>query len=247
MRPKFFPEWGQTDMAEYFREWRFDRAIGQIVGMDSLDPHQLPRDYWRFVKNAQGQLDRLEEHRADLPRPAIKLLSYEGDRIAEALDYNPDGGLRLIHQYCYDANGRMVDRLEFDCDEVSRGHVVSEWSEAGLETAESAYDADQRLRSKHTYQYDERGRLTRARYFDSRQQLSGWRELAYDELDRVISKAWYGPDGQLRSRYCQEYGGDGQLCQARLYNGQGELLSERPVEGGRVTSERRRPAPTPGG
>ncbi len=68
-----------------------------------------------------------------------------------------------------------------------------------------------------------------------------------DQWDRVISKAWFGPDGQLRSRYCQDYAQDGQLCRARLYNGQGELLSEQPVVAGRATSEKRQPVPTPGG
>ena len=234
-------------MSNYYREWRFDRAVGKIVGIDPLDPAHLPGEYWRFIDNAQGQLDRLEEHRADLPRPAIKLLSYEENRIAEALDYNPDGSLRLIHQYLYDANGRLVDRLEFDCGEISRGHVVSIWNEAGLESAEIAYDLNQRMHSKHTYQYDDRGRLIRAHYYDAQDQLSGWRELGYDQWDWVISKAWFGPDGQLRSRYCQDYAQDGQLCRARLYNGQGELLSEQPVVAGRATSEKRQPVPTPGG
>lgn len=214
-------------MAGYFREWRFDRSVGQIIGLDPLDPARLPAEYWRFVDNPQGQLVRIEEHRAELSQPAIKLLTWEEGRIVEALDYNPDGGLRLIHQYIYNAQGYMVDRLELDGEERSRGHVVSVWDENGLEVAEMAYDPNQRLQSKHTYEYDEQGRLCRARYYDNSERLTGWRQLAYDGDDRVVEKRWYGPDGKLRSRYCQEFDGDGQVSQARLYNAENELLSER--------------------
>ncbi|MBS2038920.1 hypothetical protein JST97_28315 [bacterium] len=214
-------------MAGFFREWRFDRALGQIYGFDPLDPARLPAEYWRLVDNSRGQLERIEEHRPELSRPAIKLLSWEDGRIVEALDYNPDGSLRLIHQYIYGADGHMVDRLEFDGEENSRGHVVSVWDQNGLEVAEIAYDPNQRLQSKSTYQYDELGRVCLARYYDAHEKLNGWRQLFYDGNDRVIEKHWYGPDGKLRSRYCQEFTPDGQVSQARLYNGQNELLSER--------------------
>lgn len=118
-------------MAGYFREWRFDRSVGQIIGLDPLDPARLPAEYWRFVDNSQGHLERIEEHRPELSQPAIKLLTWEEGRIVEALDYNPDGGLRLIHQYIYNAEGYMVDRLELDGEERSR----DTWFRSGTRTA----------------------------------------------------------------------------------------------------------------
>jgi len=209
-----------------FRAWRFDRTRGGIEGLHPLDDENLPYEHCRLVSDEQGRLIRLEEYKPGSPLPAVKLLGYESpeaERILEALDYNPDGTLRLIHRYVYDETGRMVDRIELDGEEGPRGHVTSTWDEQGNEVEECAYRPDGRVHARHAYGHDEQGRLTLERIYDGDGQLQGTRELDYDDRDNVTEKRWHGPDGALQTRFVHVYDDASRIVRSELYGADGAL------------------------
>lgn len=206
----------------FFRGWRFNRAIGLIEGLYELDPMRVPREHCRLVEDDEGRLVRLEEYRGDGDLPAIKVFGYspEDPRILEALDYNPDGSLRLIHRYIYDLDGPMVDRVELDGSGTPRGHVVSSW-ENGLETSETAYDPAENVVAKHCYEYDGAGNIIRETVYRGDGSLQGKRELDYDERGNVVEKRWYSPDGSLQTRYVHTFDEQDLLATSVLYGGDG--------------------------
>ncbi len=213
----------------YFRAWRFDRARGCIVGVRPLDPDRLPRDHVRFVEDEQGRLLRLEEHHPDLELPAVKVLGYateDGGAIVEALDYRPDGTLRLIHRYEYDALGRMSRRVELDGEGGGRGCVTSAWDGAGHEIEEAAYADDGSLRARHRYENDEQGRIVREQVFDAADHLQGTREIDYDAAGNVAEKRWFSAAGRLESRFVHTYDDGGNLTASSLYDGDGALRNQ---------------------
>lgn len=217
-----------AETIRYYRDWRFDRSCGEIRGLGEFDANQLPGDHWRLVEDSQARIIRVEEHRADQECPAMKLLRYESAesrRIVEALDQNPDGTLRLIHRYCYDEKGRMIDRLELDGQKRSRGHVESVWDEQGREVEEVVYDRIGRLQGRHRYAYDPQGRMVLEQIFAANGTLSGTRRMVYDERGRLTEKLWH--DGhRLRSRFVHAYSDTDEIVRSRLYNGKGVLLTE---------------------
>lgn len=218
-----------NETVHLYRNWLFDRGSGVIVGIQALDQGALPAEHWRLIKDPRGRVVRIEEHRADLDTPAVKQLHYESEQsrqVVEARDYNPDGSLRLVHRYLYDPTGRVIDRLEFDGQMQSRGHVVSVWDEHGREVEEVVYDNFGRLQGRHQYGYDARGCLVLEKIFSPNGTLEGIRTLAYDQSERVIEKCWHDSQGQLKSRYCHEYSPDDQICRTRLFNKEGTLVSE---------------------
>lgn len=214
-----------SETIEFFREWRFDRRRGAIEGLHPVDPERMPFQHCRLVTDASGRLVRLEEHRQEYALPAIKLLGYadeENPRIAEALDYNPEGSLRLIHRYFYDESGRMIRRDELNGEEQPRGHVASTWDEAGNEVEECAYLPNGQVHSRHCYEYDDAGNLVREKIFDGKGAHEGTREMDYDDRGNVVEKRWFTPDGTLQSRFVHSFDADSRVIRSELHGGDGE-------------------------
>lgn len=203
-----------------FRAWRFNRATGRIEGLHEIDPECVPYKHCRLIESPEGQLLRIEEYRGDGELPAIKVFGYEeGDgRIKEALDYNPDGSLRLIHRYVYDGDGPMCDRIELDGEGAPRGHVVSTW-EGSVEVAETAYSPQETIVTRHEYGYDAAGNVTVERIYNGDGALQGTREIDYDERANVLEKRWHNAEGVLQTRYTHTYDDDDLLLTTVLYGG----------------------------
>ncbi|MBI3926458.1 MAG: hypothetical protein HY319_13035 [Armatimonadetes bacterium] len=226
----------------YFRGWRFNRQSGGIEGLWPLDPEQLPFEHCRLVYDEQGRLACIEEHGRDRPLPAVKVLGYasqDSSRIVEALDYNPDGSLRLIHRYVYDEEGRMCDRVELDGEGKPRGHVASVWAD-GAEAEERVYSHREELTWVHQYEYDGQGRVIRERILAGGETLDGVREMDYDPAGNVIEKRWLDPAGELQSRFMHSYDDRGLILTSTLMGSDGEVRGRKTFEydeAGNVTSE----------
>lgn len=208
-----------TEALQFFQDWKFDRSAGKIVGLTPLDPDRLPEGYWCLVLDEWGRASELEEHRPDLAEPAVKVFHYDGEGagpIRKALDFNPDGSLRLIHQYFYDQRGRMVDRRELDGKKQPRGHVESLWDDHDREVQEVVYDRRGCLQARHYYAYDDQKRLIEEKIFAGDGSLRGTRKLLYNSLGQLCEKQWYNSQGQLRSRFLHHYDESGQLVQSQL-------------------------------
>lgn len=209
----------------YYRAWRFNRETGLIEGIHELAADLRPHVHCCLLSD-NGRLVRLEEYRDRSGRPFFKILGYgfgRDPRIMEALDYNPDGTLRMGHKYIYDGDGPMVDRIEFSGEGTPRGHVTSRW-ENGHEVEETAWDADNQMRNRHVYGYDAAGNLTREQIYEPDGSLQGTRELDYDAAGNVIEKRWYAPDGTLQSRFVHQFSADNDLLATTLYDGEGVKL-----------------------
>jgi hypothetical protein len=220
-----------SESTRCFRSWRFNRWTGRIEGIHELSPQCCPHVHCRLVED-QGRLLRLEEYRADRTEPFIKVFGYSGDgddRILEALDYDPDGSLRLVHQYVYHDGGPMIDRIELAADGSPRGHVTSRWDD-GIEVEETAYDTREVIRNRHCYQYDEVGNLVRESVLDRDGRLEGIREMEYDVRGNLVEKRWYSADGTLQSRFVHAFRADDLVALTTLYDGNGAVLGQRRFE-----------------
>lgn len=214
-------------MEGYFRAWRFDRRTGTIEGLWPLDPLRLPVEHCRFVPDEGGRLGRLEQYKVGEAAPAVKVFGYDPEapgRIAEAVDFDPDGSPRLIHRYHYAPDqGWMTSREEFDGEGNHRGWVESVWDPEGREVEERVFTAGGEVRNVHRYSHDARGRVVREEIFGPNQVPEGHRELAYDDRDNVLEKRWHDATGQLRTRYVHEYDEADRVVATHLYGGDGQL------------------------
>ena len=218
------------EVVSCYRAWRFVRQNGSLEGLFPLDPEALPWEHCRLVHDDEnGLLIRLEEYRPGLPTPEVKVFGYnspEDPVIREAVDYNPDGSIRLIHRYDYDEAGRMMDREELDGQGNTRGHVESSWDE-DKEIEERVYTAEETLRSTHRYGYDEAGNVISEEILGPDGSPQGRREMAYDARGNVTGKSWFGPDGVLRTRYVHTYDDQDRIVRSQLYGPEGELRGEQ--------------------
>lgn len=118
-----------------------------------------------------------------------------------------------------DAEGRVVEVVEYDEEDTLKAHLVTEYDAAGRKVREETRSWDDSFVQEWMYVYDEEGRLMEEKELNEEGYIILLRKHEYDEKGQLIA---YSAEDLIRKE---------KVLRSYAYNEQGQLVEESRIRG----------------
>ena len=160
----------------------------------------------------------------------VRSIRIEVSKISKHNDSYVEGPRVLLHSIALDKEGRKIEEIEVNVNDLTTTRSVYSYDIEGLLTVKQQYH-NERPTTKMLYSYDAAGRLIE----ETNQTLEGMplnrTSYAYDAEGNNIEVANYQPSGLLSARIISRYDDKGRLIEAIFCGGHGSGIITRSGEG----------------